>query len=284
MIAPLPWLERRWTLELPAAALPAVLERLRGTAARAGELVAGATAEALRARPAPGSWSAQEHIAHLDDLHELDEKRLDEFLARAPALTAADMGNRRTHEAGHNEQPIAAILDRLRRRRDELVARLDLLTQEQAGIASHHPRLGRTLRLVDWAYFVAEHDDHHLAQARYALQRVSTRPPSVRSASSPTHFRGRGDRGVVGRLGVAGVGDRGDGLERHLARQAVVRGERVAEAEVQRLVSRTHRHELGQDPHRLEAGEAGDALEKLDLDGLRHSRLMFPALLSPPTP
>src|SRR5262245_17534054 len=173
MIPPLPWLERRWTLELPAAALPALLERLRGTAARAAELVAGATAAALRTRPGAGDWSAQEHIAHLDDLHELDEKRLGEFLARAPALTAADMGNRRTHEAGHNDQPIAAILERLRQRRAHPVERMDALTLDQAGISSLHPRLGRPLRLVDWAYFVAEHDDHHLAQARYALHRAA---------------------------------------------------------------------------------------------------------------
>jgi len=173
MIAPLPWLERRWSLELPAAALPAVLERLRGTAARAAELVAGAPDAALRTRSA--GWSAQEHIAHLDDLHELDEKRLQEFLARAPALTAADMSNRRTHEARHNEEPIAAILERLRGRRAELVERMDVLSLAEAEIACLHPRLGRPLRLVDWAYFVAEHDDHHLAQARYALHLAQTR-------------------------------------------------------------------------------------------------------------
>jgi hypothetical protein len=29
-----------------------------------------------------------------------------------------------------------------------------------------HPRLGTPMRLVDLAYFIAEHDDHHLARLR----------------------------------------------------------------------------------------------------------------------
>ena len=30
--------------------------------------------------------------------------------------------------------------------------------------AHFHPRLGTPMRLIDLAFFVAEHDDHHLAQ------------------------------------------------------------------------------------------------------------------------
>jgi hypothetical protein len=38
----LDWLDRTWPFDLPVGAFPAVLERLRGTPARAEELVAGA--------------------------------------------------------------------------------------------------------------------------------------------------------------------------------------------------------------------------------------------------
>jgi hypothetical protein len=31
---------------------------------------------------------------------------------------------------------------------------------------ARHPRLGTPMRLIDLAYFVAEHDDHHLARLR----------------------------------------------------------------------------------------------------------------------
>jgi hypothetical protein len=45
-------------------------------------------------------------------------------------------------------------------------------TSDEAGLASEHPRLRRPLRLVDWLYFLAEHDDHHLAKAREILRRA----------------------------------------------------------------------------------------------------------------
>lgn len=36
-----------------------------------------------------------------------------------------------------------------------------------------HPRLGVTVRLIDWAQFDADHDDHHLAAARMVLRDVT---------------------------------------------------------------------------------------------------------------
>ena len=100
------------------------------------------------------------------DLDELDQTRLDEFLAGAATLTAADMGNRRTSNAGYNEVITATILDYFRARRTELVERLENLTDAQIARSAVHPRLQVPMRVVDWAYFVAEHDDHHLARIR----------------------------------------------------------------------------------------------------------------------
>jgi hypothetical protein len=37
-------------------------------------------------------------------------------------------------------------------------------------VGAIHPRLRTRIRLIDWAQFVAEHDDHHLAAAREALR------------------------------------------------------------------------------------------------------------------
>lgn len=169
MIAPGPWVGRTFAFDLPVTSFPMVLERLRGTPARAAALVSGVPEAALAVRP-NGAWSAKDHIGHLTDLGELDDRRVAEFLARTPVLSAADMGNRRTWEAGHAERPIGALLDDLRVHREALVRRLDALTAEQVALTAEHPRLKRPLRLVDWAFFVAEHDDHHLAHARRALR------------------------------------------------------------------------------------------------------------------
>jgi hypothetical protein len=167
MIEQMPWTIRTFDHEWPVGLMPSIVERLRGTPVRAAALCAEFTD--AQVRNARGGWSALEHIGHLDDLHELDSRRLDEYLSRVPVLSAADMTNRATYDARHNERATAALLEHFRMRRAELVARLDRLTIEEAAIASDHPRLHRPFRLVDWLYFLAEHDDHHLAKARHIL-------------------------------------------------------------------------------------------------------------------
>ncbi len=142
-------------------------------------MVAGLSDDALSGRTGQ-SWSVKQHLGHLDDLHELDESRLQQYIERAPALIAADMQNRRTREADHNTLPVDAIVSRLRTRRLELVDRMERLTVDQIARAATHPRLAQSLRLIDWAVFVAEHDDHHLASARLALARAALAPRSAR--------------------------------------------------------------------------------------------------------
>jgi DinB superfamily len=162
------WFDRTWAFDTPVAAFPAVLERLRGTPGRAAELVAGATDGALR-RHAPDAWSVKRHLGHLDDLHELDERRLGEYLSGAARLSAADPTNRRTYETDHDAAPVAVIIARFRDRRGELVSRMERLGEQEIAATAIHPRLARPLRLIDWVVFVADHDDHHLAAARQVL-------------------------------------------------------------------------------------------------------------------
>jgi hypothetical protein len=165
----LPWMERKWVFGIPVGHFPAILERLRGTPARARELAFASNEDLFKKRVA-GKWSAQEHLGHLDDLHELDEARLAAFLARADQLPAADMSNKDTETADHNSRPTADLLERFASRRATLITKLEVLSASDVAAASLHPRLKQQIRLIDWTFFVAEHDDHHLAQARRALR------------------------------------------------------------------------------------------------------------------
>jgi hypothetical protein len=70
------------------------------------------------------------------------------------------MTNRRTHEAGHNERTLAAIVAEFTVARQRLVDRLD--AAPDPACTSFHPRLQRPMRLIDLCFFIAEHDDHHL--------------------------------------------------------------------------------------------------------------------------
>jgi hypothetical protein len=169
MIPSINWTARTFTFDLPLGAFPALLERLRGTSSRAADLVSGVPETALSHR-SNGKWSAKENLGHLTDLHELDDKRLGEFLADAKMLSSADMTNRATESANHNRVPVALLLERMRVARLGWVLKLEALGDEEVGRTAIHPRLKQPMRLLDWTYFIAEHDDHHLARARQAIR------------------------------------------------------------------------------------------------------------------
>src|SRR5882757_6706947 len=167
MIEPSAWIEREFRFDQSVGIFAALLERVRGTPARAAELIIGFSEDDLANR-VNGSWSAKEHLGHLADLQPLDEQRLQEFLAGAPVLSPADPSNRATYMANHAEKPVTELLARLRAGRDGLVQKLEGLTHKEVTMSAVHPRLQKPMRLLDWVYFVAEHDDHHLAKARLA--------------------------------------------------------------------------------------------------------------------
>jgi len=156
------WFERRFDLPFPAELYPNLRVRLSGTPARIEELVRDLPRETL-VRHEPGKWSIQEHAGHLLDLEPLWEARVGDFELGAAELTAADLTNRKTREAGHNHHELREILAGLRAARASLLVRLGRLEGEAWTRSLLHPRLRQPMRLVDHLYFVAEHDDHHMA-------------------------------------------------------------------------------------------------------------------------
>jgi uncharacterized membrane protein YccC len=156
------WVERVFEFNLPVGVFPCVVERLRGTPARLEELTRGLTPEELTAKPG-GLWSIQEQAGHLLDLDELHEGRLEDYARGLEVLRAADMRNRKTEEADHNAARIEEILNAFRTARLGFVRRLESLTDDEVAASALHPRLQMQMRVIDMAYFTAEHDDHHLA-------------------------------------------------------------------------------------------------------------------------
>src|SRR4051812_38607108 len=153
----LPWTQRTFDFTSPVEVFPEMIERLRGTPARLEDRVKTIAPEFLIRRDGD-RWSIQENAGHLLDLETLVAGRLDEYLAGKPSLHAADMSNRKTHEADHNQRTIESILADFRGDRLALVDRLDNLPAETFGRVAQHPRLNKPMRLVDMVYFQAEHD------------------------------------------------------------------------------------------------------------------------------
>ena len=156
------WVEREFEFNLPVGVFPCVVERLRGTPARLEELTRGLALKTLTAKPG-GLWSMQEQAGHLWDLDGLHEGRLEDYARGLEVLRAADMKNRKTEEAGHNDARLEEILASFRGAREGFVRRLEALTEAEVAASALHPRLQKQMRVIDMAYFTAEHDDHHLA-------------------------------------------------------------------------------------------------------------------------
>jgi DinB superfamily len=131
------WTDRQFDFNFPVELYPEMIERVRGTPARLEDLLRTVPAE-LRTRQEDGRWSMQEN--------------------------AADMSNRKTYEANHNDVNLDVILNEFRKQRRRISSRLDQLDAEAFGRIALHPRLKVQMRLVDMLYFQAEHDDYHLAR------------------------------------------------------------------------------------------------------------------------
>jgi uncharacterized damage-inducible protein DinB len=157
------WFERKFEFTFPVELHPNLLARLRGTPARLEEILHGRSNQSLIRKPEQ-KWSAQEHAGHLLDLEPLWLARVGDYVSASDELTATDLRNRKTDEANHNTRPLQQILADFRAARATLLKKVDELDASLFTRAIPHPRLKTPMRLVDHLYFVAEHDDHHLAR------------------------------------------------------------------------------------------------------------------------
>ncbi|MGA8865320.1 MAG: DinB family protein [Candidatus Sulfotelmatobacter sp.] len=157
------WYDRKFEFSFPLEFYPNVCARLRGTPARVEEALRGRSAEIVTGKP-QGKWSAQEHAGHMLDLEPLWLARVEDYAAGSAQLTVTDLQNRKTDEANYNSRPLERILAEFRAARWKLLTRVEQLDASLIGRAIPHPRLKTPMRLVDHLFFVAEHDDHHLAK------------------------------------------------------------------------------------------------------------------------
>jgi hypothetical protein len=124
---------------------------MRGAPARPEEIVGADRRERFVEKPGE-RWSAQEHAGHLLDLEPLWMARVDDDLAAVAELTTADLSNRKTHEAGHNQRRIEDILMEFRKARLRLVDRLGAL---KPTCSPDRSRIRDLERPCDWSTICA---------------------------------------------------------------------------------------------------------------------------------
>ncbi|MGH8005311.1 MAG: DinB family protein [Limisphaerales bacterium] len=172
MVALTKWFERKFNFDFPLGVFPTILERLRGTPIRLEEMTKTMPKNILTVQ-LDGRWSILENIGHLGDIEELHDGRLDDYKAGLSTLRPADLQNLKTKEANHNSTELETLLVRFRKSRKRFLEKLETFSNEDLARVSLHPRLKQPMRVVDMCYFMAEHDDNHLArisEIAHALQ------------------------------------------------------------------------------------------------------------------
>ena len=157
-----PWFTRSFPFPVSAELIPNIAIRLRGTPARLEELLRGIDPELAKAQ-LEGNWSIQEHVGHLGDIEPLWLSRVEDYVSGSSELTPTDLQNKRTDAANHNAQPLDETLRKFRDARETLLRRVEAADIASMTSSIPHPRLRIPMGLADHLYFVAEHDDHHLA-------------------------------------------------------------------------------------------------------------------------
>jgi hypothetical protein len=148
------------------------LGRMSRTADDLATAIRSRTEAVLTRRPDGKNWAANEVICHLRDIEEVYFVRSHTILINddpklyADPISAADrFAEDRQYLRNDAGQALAAF----RRRREESLALLRSLTQEQLQRGCLHPTRGR-VTIDAFVTMLAWHDDNHLDQLRRALE------------------------------------------------------------------------------------------------------------------
>ena len=156
------WFKRAFLPIKDNGLFPGILERLEGTAVRLSSKIAKISGDLTSHQE--GKWSIHKEIGHLIDLEPLWYARTLQIIDDQKDLKVADLSNQRTHETDHDAVNIHDLIAQFEAEREKLLTVLRQITEQDLEKFAVHPRLGTPMKLIDLAFFVAEHDDHHLAQ------------------------------------------------------------------------------------------------------------------------
>lgn len=157
------WFDRNFKFDNLEGTFGGILERLKGTPLRlTGKIHSIPSDQYIKVLD--GSWTIQEQVGHLGDLENLWEARFMDFIKGREVLTEADLTNKKTHQSNHNNKNMDDLLNDFSHQRERLCEFLFSIRGKAEHWNSKHPRLLAPMRPIDLAYFIAEHDDHHLAR------------------------------------------------------------------------------------------------------------------------
>lgn len=159
------WFERKFDFDFGPDHYAAIYLQLKQAPAELREVVKGLSEDVVVRQP-DGGWSIKEHIGHLSIMEPIWRTRFHDIDEMRPTLSPADLTNRATTEANFNHRALSVLLDQLAAERMATLALIATLNMLDANRTSLHPRLKQPMRMIDLAYFVAEHDVHHIVRIK----------------------------------------------------------------------------------------------------------------------
>lgn len=157
------WFDRKFEFANEQNIFPSIIERLEGTPLRLEHKIAQIPNEQLNVK-LEDKWSIQENIGHLIDLEPIWQGRLEDILNGEKYLRPADLENKKTDLAKHNDKEVKDLMTKFLNIRELTLSKLKSISEKDVFEYALHPRLKTPMRTMDLFLFVAEHDDHHLAR------------------------------------------------------------------------------------------------------------------------
>ena len=165
----LKWFDRKFDFSFDVNEYAAIYKRLQQAPAMLESLLQNKADHLLSHQP-EGKWSVKEHTGHLSVLEHLWRTRIRDILAKKPELTPTDLNNSATSEAGFNRFTIDELLQKFAAERKQTLLLLHSININDHSNTSLHPRMQQPMRIIDIAYFTAEHDDHHIGVMREIIK------------------------------------------------------------------------------------------------------------------
>jgi uncharacterized damage-inducible protein DinB len=172
------WFDRKFDFNFGVDAYSSIYQRLKKAPDILQQLVLHLS-EAMLVQQPQCKWSIKEHAGHLSVLEPVWRVRWHDILEKKPMLTAADLNNAATTEAGFNRYSISSLVERFLDERSQSLALLDGVDVLDESLTSMHPRLQQPMRVIDLASFVADHDEHHLGVIREMIRALREGPKMV---------------------------------------------------------------------------------------------------------
>lgn len=166
------WTDHKFQTGIDPGWAPNIMSRIMDTAQRLTYHCLQLTDDIL-SKKIGDSWSIKEHIGHLIDLEGLHLNRLSQFSNLAEVLDTADMSNAKTYGSDHNHRDLDFLLTKFKRHRAHFIHQFQKMDDTSLLHQALHPRLKVPMRPVDLIFFMAEHDDHHIASILDLKKRIT---------------------------------------------------------------------------------------------------------------